>query len=205
MEMKRLDRVARIIRNAVMVIFALAMLYNWVGLDVETPRPGPGHDPAPGPGPVAVPGPETPGSAAPPAHAAVRWIDIEPSLPAVRSETRFETRDRKAGKAYVGTAFATGARDVWATARHVAEGCRRVGLRHGRTIEPVTQMLHHRGTDLSLLIAHERGGIEPASDSYLPLETPLLDGFAMGYPGGNEATGLLPKNWSRLNERVRLT
>jgi S1-C subfamily serine protease len=85
----------------------------------------------------------------------------------------------------IGTAFAVGERGVWVTARHVVEGCRRVGLEVGRgAVAPVKAVEIASYADLAVL----RTGRAPTP---LPLGLPDTlrvgtRGFHVGYPQGQE-------------------
>lgn len=85
----------------------------------------------------------------------------------------------------IGTAFAVGERGVWVTARHVVEGCNRVGLEVGRgAVAPVRSVEIASDADLAVL----RTGRAP-SPLPLALSDPLrvgTRGFHIGYPQGQE-------------------
>ncbi len=82
----------------------------------------------------------------------------------------------------VGTAFSIDGAGAWITARHVTDGCDRIGIRrpNGR-IERVRRVRPHRFADISVLWT--RDGAPP-----LPLARPQApvggSGYSFGYPKG---------------------
>jgi len=179
--LKRLDRSARRLQAvAVLLLFGLAGLGVLRGGDAV--RPGPDGD---SPSPQSLP---SLGRDTPPNHTGVRFVDVDRALPPVRGKVRFGADEDRPGKTYVGTAFATAADAVWVTARHVVEGCRRTELRHAGRIVAVSGLAHDRAADLSLLFAPTGGAVTVAASTPLPLVDDSLEGFAMGFPGGNPAT-----------------
>ena len=98
----------------------------------------------------------------------------------------------------VGTAFALDRRGLWMTARHVVDGCSRVGLQVGnRQMLPVNKVETNTGADIAFLYTLRAPN---------PLEIAVRDdfqvgeeGYHIGYPQGRpgEAT-------SRLLSRSRL-
>lgn len=192
---RRLDRGASFVRLALLVAVAISVVLGWLG-EPQAPRPGPDLRPPPAvPAPTAPepsrpePQARAPATAAPPAgRSGVRYVDLDLPLPAVLGRTRFARGTHEAGGLYTGTAFATARDGVWATARHVTDGCRRIAIRHGGGGFYVDRVVLDEATDLSLLIGPTGGALAPARGSYLPLEDDRLVGFAMGFPHGRQAS-----------------
>lgn len=91
----------------------------------------------------------------------------------------------------VGSAFAVTA-GVWLTARHVVDGCARVGIVQPEGfIRAVGRILNHPEADLALLRTARSGPALKLGDSS-DLKAGI-EGFAVGYPSGapGEATGVL--------------
>lgn len=85
-------------------------------------------------------------------------------------------------EACTGTAFAIDDRGHWLTARHVVEGCGRIGLMTGpRRWVPVEEVTSHPRADVSLLTAELTAAPLPLSDGRL---FEGQDGFHLGYPRG---------------------
>ena len=182
-----LDAAARWLRRLIVLVVAGYAVAGWFG-NGGTPRPGPGVRPVPAPD-AARPAPLPPApSPEAVSRRGVRYVDAAVALPPVRGRIGFAANRNEAGKTYVGTAFATHAGAVWATARHVVEGCRRIELRHGGSVTPVTGIVHDRAADLSLVYAPTGGALTAHADTPLPLDAPGLDGFGMGFPGGTPAS-----------------
>ena len=85
-------------------------------------------------------------------------------------------------EACTGTAFAIDRQGHWLTARHVVEGCRRIGLMTGpRRWVKVAEVASHPRADVSLLTADLTATPLPLSDGRL---FEGQDGFHLGYPRG---------------------
>lgn len=194
---RRLDRGAGLVRLVLLAAIVISAVLGWLD-EPEAPRPGPVA-----PAPRAVPAPPPPQTAprtvprtVPPAArrpdtsrpGGATLVDAAVPLPAIRGRTRFEKGTREAGRIYTGTAFATAHDGVWATARHVADGCGQIEIRHGGGGFRVARAVHFEATDLSLLVGPTGGAISAARDGFLPLGQAGLDGFAMGYPDAREAS-----------------
>lgn len=147
-----------------------------------------GDVPRPGPDDLAPPHAEAPAPLNRRGPPGVRYVEVALAEPPVRGRIGFSAADNEAGKTYIGTAYATPVEGVWTTARHVAEECRRVMLMTARGLVTVATVVHDASADLSLLYAPTGGALEPAHDGWLPLEDDRLDGFAMGFPSGEEAS-----------------
>jgi serine protease Do len=121
---------------------------------------------------------------APPAPPA--WED-ETAGPAIRGPSPFDPQvmvEAPAGASDgVGTAFIVDDQGVWLTARHVVEGCSRVGVVAGRGRVIAADWRIHPGADLAVLTT--RGG--PEAVPVTPEPTALREGqraFHLGFPQG---------------------
>ena len=81
-----------------------------------------------------------------------------------------------------GTAFSVNDDGTWVTARHVADGCEKIGLQKGsRSFIRVKRVVHHPNADISILKTNF--GAQP-----LPgIETRIVrgqDGYSFGFPKG---------------------
>ena len=106
-----------------------------------------------------------------------------PGLPESRVEHKAKTRSSS------GTAFAVDNEDTWLTARHVVDGCDKVGLIYdspeGKSVRPVRVRAVHMGADVAVIA----GRATPRAPA-VALARSLngeVDAFHVGYPKGRRA------------------
>ncbi len=119
------------------------------------------------------------------------WIEPGPLPPADTWDPLITVETDSPPTNSVGSAFVV-ADGIWLTARHVVEGCKRVGLveddRRARLVKSVAM---HPGADVALIRAR-RGGPALSLGNAENLSRGA-EGYAVGYPSGKpgEASGLL--------------
>ncbi|MCU0984699.1 MAG: serine protease [Acetobacteraceae bacterium] len=160
--MRGLDRLAFLM----MLVMAL---WAFIGEDREgapAPRiPPMAEAPPPAPPPMQAPPPEA-GAALPP--------------PSPRDPV-FEVQGGGGGGTSTGSAFSIDPSGLWLTARHVVQGCGRIGVRGRRGWARATVAWAHPGADVALI--RTEGGTAPFA---LTADAPTrgMDGFGMGFPQG---------------------
>lgn len=167
--MRGLDRLAFLL----MLVMAL---WAFIGEDREgtpAPRIPPMAEAPPPPPPVQAPPmqappqpPREPGAALPP--------------PSPRDPV-FEVQGGEGGGTSTGSAFSIDPSGLWLTARHVVQGCGRIGVRGRQGWARASLAWAHPGADVALI--RTQGGTQPFA---LTADAPRrgMDGFGMGFPQG---------------------
>ncbi len=93
----------------------------------------------------------------------------------------FEVEGGGGGGTSTGSAFSIDPSGLWLTARHVVQGCARIGVRGRRGWTRATVAWAHPGADVALI--RTDGGTAPFA---LAGDAPVrgMDGFGMGFPQG---------------------
>ncbi len=133
-------------------------------------------------------------------------IPAGPTLPRASSRDPLFTIETDAKSNSTGTAFAIREDGVWLTARHVVDGCDKVGLviAKGRAVE-VSRVLPHPRADMAVLWS--RRGAQSLSISAAPLRV-KQQGFHFGFPQsepGQVSSSLLGRLNMRTTGRYRHT
>lgn len=93
----------------------------------------------------------------------------------------FEVQGGGGGGTSTGSAFSIDPSGLWLTARHVVQGCARIGVRGRQGWVRASLAWAHPGADVALI--RTQGGTAPFALSGDP-PTRGMDGFGMGFPQG---------------------
>lgn len=171
---------------AVVLIAIVGTLFSSGSGDNDKPRRSPRTEIA------ATPFPDGDSSPRPRTPLVIEPGEIGPALPdsnAFDERVLVQVGDAEDG---IGTAFAINQSGVWLTARHVVDGCTRVGLAvgHGRMVR-VDEVRTSQDTDLAMLITDRAPtALQLALDRELRVGE---SGFHIGFPQGEsgEAVSVL--------------
>jgi serine protease Do len=160
--MRGLDRLAFLL----MLVMAL---WAFIGEDRES-----------APEPRMPPMAEAPPRSPPPMLAPPREAGAALPPPSPRDPV-FEVQGGEGGGTSTGSAFSIDPSGLWLTARHVVQGCGRIGVRGRRGWARATVAWAHPGADVAVI--RTENGTTPFT---LTGDAPVrgMDGFGMGFPQG---------------------
>jgi hypothetical protein len=164
--MRGLDRLAFLL----MLVMAI-----WAFIGEDRAGPAAPRIPPIGEGPAPPPPPQVLLPQAPPRESGAALPPPSPRDPV------FEVQGGGGVGTSTGSAFSIDASGLWLTARHVVQGCGRVGVRGRRGWVRATVAWAHPGADVAL-IRTDAGAPPFALTGDAPVRG--MDGFGMGFPQG---------------------